>query len=284
MRYELNDDNEVVSSGLAGSSKDEEAGNNHDRVNQYESIHDEIKDQRAKFRDMDFKKKISYILDYYKWFILGAIVLAVAMNALIKDVAQNRKPTYINVEILDSFLGLNPVNPLEEDYINQFGIDLDEYKLLIDTSMALSENTDVSTLAANQQKMVAMYVGQEVDVAIGPVSSMERAVTSECFADLSVILPKDLIDELTDRDYEFYYVDPQKEVDEFEDAGIDEEVKEPYFAGVYLDNCSYLNNIGEFGTFATATQEEDRPIFTIASNTERTDHAIEFLRFLIENH
>lgn len=284
MRYELNDDNKVVTTGLAGSGN-EEVSNNHDRVNQYENIHDEIKDQRLKFREMDFKNKVGYILDYYKWYILGAIVLVLAANALIKDVSQNRKPTYINVVILDSFLGFNQFNPLEQDYINQYDIDLNEYKLLIDTSMALSDNTDVTTLAANQQKMVAMYVGQEVDVAIGPVSSMEKSVTAECFADLGKILPKDLIDQLTDRDYEFYYIDPQKDRNEFDDEPDEaDEVKEPYFAGVYLDNCSYLNNLGEFGSFATAEKQSDRPIFTIATNTERMDKAIEFLRFLIENH
>ena len=58
----------------------------------------------------------------------------------------------------------------------------------------------------------------------------------------------------------------------------------PYVAGVYLDNCSYLNNMGEHGAYPVAKTEDDRVIFTIAANSQRTDHAIEFLRFLIHNH
>ena len=242
-----------------------------------------------KFSELDAKGKAGFIWDYYKWYFVVGIVAIIAIVSFVRDYRENLKPVYLDAMLLNSNFAYDETNTLESDYISQFNIDPNEYNLYIDLSVSLSEESFDTMMIANQQKIVAMYQAADLDVVIGPVKVMEGSANCECYGDLSQILPQDLIDELKERDYEFYYYDGEaiaKKKMENDPGYIDpseEEYLPPYFAGVYLDNCSYLNNNGEYGAYDLATEEENRPIFTIAVNSQHMDHAVDFLRFLVEN-
>ena len=140
-----------------------------------------------------------------------------------------------------------------------------------------TENFD-TTMIAFQQRLIASYAAQDIDVVIGPKKIIEGPANCDAYADLNKVLPADLISDLEDRGYELYYFDPA--ADEIEDY--EGEDLTPYCAGVYLDNCAYLNNMGESGAYPVAETEDDRPVFTIAANSLRIDHAIGFLEFLTD--
>lgn len=272
MRIELNEDK--VTSEISDVIE-EIHGTDKESV---EGVADEIKHQRAKFAELDTRHKIEYIWDYYKWFIIGGIAIIVLGNVFVRDILDNMRPTYLTVQFINSYFINDPSNTVKDDYISQYGIDLEKYHLNIEADVTLSTESFDTMMMANQQKLIASYSAKELDVVIGPVDILEGPANCDCYGDLSQILPTDLIEELKDREYEFYYFDPS--ADEIDDYG---EVVPPYFAGVYLDNCSYLNNNGEYGAFPVPSTPGDRPIFTIAANTQNAEHAIEFLRFLIEN-
>ena len=237
------------------------------------------KDSKELFNELSFKNKVVYIWDYYKWWFIGTIIAAVLVVTFVRSYRENSKPVYIDVEFLNTYLGSDLDNPLEEDFIKEAGIDTNVYNVSIGYDISLSNDVFDTTMLAYQERLVANYAAAELDVVVGPVDIMEGAANCDNYAHLDDILPQDLIDELKDREYEFYYFDPSK--DEIEDY--EGEDLTPYFAGIYLDDCSYLNNIGEYGAYGVAEKEEDRVIFTIAANTQHAEQAVEFLRFLIHN-
>lgn len=276
MRLELSDDNTIVESdisGIDGSAKDGKPKTDH------LNMKSQIREQNEKLSEMTLKGKLTYIWDYYKWWFVGALAVIIISVLTIREIKDNMRPVYIYALLLNSYYAVDESNTLKADYINQFGVNTDEYKLYIDDGISLTEQGFDTTMLANQQKIVSMYSAAELDVVIGPVNVLEGPANCDAYADLTEMLPKDLIDELVDRDYEFYYFDPH--ADEIEDSPDDD--RKPYFAGVYLDNCSYLNNNGEYGAYPVAEDEKDRPVFTIPANTQRPERAVEFLRFLIEN-
>ena len=248
-----------------------------------EGLADLIKEQSAKeetrFSDLDGRKKIGFIWDYYKWWIIGGIAAIIALTTFIRDYRENSKPTYLYVEMLNSYFGADNTNTIYNDFPSEAGIDLTKEHLTIGTEVTLSAENYDTTMLAFQQRLVASYAAQELDVVIGPKNIIEGPANCDNYADLDKILPKDLIDELKDREYEFYIFDPAK--DDIEDY--EGEDLTPYTAGIYLDNCSYLNNQGEHGAYPVAQTEDDRPVLTIAANSTRIDHAIGFVRFLIHN-
>lgn len=245
---------------------------------------------RETFKSLSFKGKLTFVWDYYKWFFIIGVAVIVAGSVFIRDYIENNKPTYLYVEILNSNFGYDSTNTLEQDYIDQFGIDTEANHLFIDYSINLSQEAFDSMMLASQTKMVSLYQAGELDVVMGPVDIMEGPANCDGYGDLTKILPKDLMDELIDRDYEFYYYDQAKVLEEKAKDGeytVDPEdianAPAPYIAGIYLDNCSYLNNNGEYGCYDTTSEEGKRPIFTICYNAPHVEHAIEFLRFLVEN-
>lgn len=237
----------------------------------------------VKFSDLTGKKKAEYIWDYYKWWIIGTIVAVILVVNFVKDYRENSKPTYLYVEMFNSYFGYDGSNTLYDDFVAEAGIDLSTERLDIQTGATLSTGNFDTTMIAYQQRLIAAYAAQTIDVVIGPRNIIEGPANCDCYADLDAILPQDLKDELVDREYEFYVYDPAKDADKGPSDGADEEYAKPYTAGIYLDNCSYLNNQGEHGAYPIAETEDDRPVLTIAANSLRTDHAIEFIRFLIHN-
>lgn len=233
----------------------------------------------VKFSDLSGKKKAEYIWDYYKWWIIGTIVAVILIVNFVKDYRENSKPTYLYVEMFNSYFGYDGSNTLYDDFVAEAGIDLSTERLDIQTGATLSTENFDTTMIAYQQRLIAAYAAQTIDVVIGPRNIIEGPANCDCYADLDAILPQDLKDELVDREYEFYVYDPSKD----EAADPEEAQAKPYTAGIYLDNCSYLNNMGEHGAYPVAETPDDRPVLTIAANSLHTDHAIEFIRFLIHN-
>lgn len=258
---------------------DDNTETNKDVHSQADGLADLIKERKKPdFSTLSQKKKFEYIWDYYKWWIIGSIVAVILLATFIRDYRENSKPTYLYVEMLNTYFGYDRSNSLYDDFIKEAGIDLTKEHLTIGTETTLSPDNFDTTMIAFQQRLVANYAAQELDVVIGPKDIIEGPANCGNYADLEKILPKDLLDELDDMDYELYTFDPSKdEIEDYEGEDVS-----PYVAGVYLDNCSYLNNMGENGAYPVAEKESDRPVFTIAGNSKRTDHAIEFLRFLIE--
>ena len=243
-------------------------------------IRDSSSKEETKFSELSGKKKVEYIWDYYKWWFIIGMIAVVLLSIFIRDYRENSKPEYLYAEMLNTYLGYDKTNTLYDDFVNEAGIDLSKERLTIGTETTLSEENFDTTMMAFQQRLVANYAAGEIDVVIGPRKIIEGPANWDDFARFEDIIPKDLMDELADRDYELYYFDPA--ADEIEDY--EGEDLTPYCAGVYLDNCSYLNNMGEHGAYPVADTEDDRVVFTIAANSHRIDHAVEFLRFLVHNH
>ena len=237
-------------------------------------------EKKTKFSSLSGRDKARYIWDYYKWWFIGTVIVSILLVTFIRDYRENSKPVYLYAEMLNTYLGYDRSNTLYDDFVREEGIDLTKERLTIGTEETLSVDNFDTTMIAFQQRLVANYAAAELDVVIGPKAIMEGPANCDCYADFDSIIPEDLKEELSDSDYEFYYFDPSKD----DVADYEGEDLSPYCAGVYLDNCSYLNNLGENGAYPVAETEDDRIIFTIAANSKRTDHATEFLRFLIHNH
>ena len=247
---------------------------------------DEIKQETKKLKDMSFKKKIEYIWEYYKIPIIGGIAAAILLTVFIRDYIDGRRPVYLDALMINSNFSFDRTNTVYDDFAKSAGIDLDEYQMFIDMSMRLNGGDFNEMELASQSKLMAMYAAHELDAMIGPVDIMEGPADADCYADLTTILSKEQMDELSERGYEFYTY-PGPKAPEFdylddEDSKAERENFVPYIAGVYLDNSSYLNNQGDYGAYNPPTSEGERPIFTISITAPHPEHAVEFLMFLCE--
>ena len=247
---------------------------------------DEIRQETKKLKDMPTKKKFEYIWEYYKLPIIGTIVAVIFITVFVRDLINNLRPVYIDAVMLNSNFSFDNTNTVYDDFAAAAGVDLDEYQMIIDMSMRLNGDNFNEMELASQEKLMAMYAAKEIDAVIGPVDIMEGPADVDCYADLTTILSEEQMNELAERGYEFYTY-PGPKAPEFdylddEDSKAERENFVPYIAGVYLDNCKYLNNQGDFGAYNPPTCEGERPIYTISVVAPHPEQAVEFLMFLCE--
>lgn len=251
------------------------------------AVSDEIREQNKKIKDMTFKGKVSYIWEYYKVVILIGVAVIIGAIFLIRDVRENQKPTRLYAVFINSNFNYDNTNTLMDDYIREMNIDTGREHVFISFDINLDPDYFDTVALAYQQKLVALYDAGDLDIQVGPVGIMESSADCGGYANLMEILPADLIAELEDREYQFYTYKGHR-YDEDELAYMDEEAKaavtnaEPYIAGIYLDTCSYLNNMGEYGAYDLTEDPDKRPILTIPASTNRPDAAIGFVRFLLQ--
>lgn len=251
------------------------------------AVSDEIKEQTKKLKDMTFKEKVSYIWEYYKAVMIIAVIVIVGIVVVVRDIRNNSKPTHFYAVFVNSNFRLDDTNTLEDDYIRCMNVDTDKEHVFFSYDIYLDPEYFDTTSLAYQQKLVSLYSDGDVDVVAGPVDIMESSADCNEYADLEKVLPKDLLDELEEKGYELYYYpghrysdDDLKYLTKEEIEALDDQ--EPYAAGIYLDNCSYLSNMGEYGAYDLTDDPDKRAVITIPATTKRLDRAIEFIRFITE--
>ncbi len=239
------------------------------------ALKDEIRQENIKLKDMAFRKKAAYIWDYYKIHIIVTIAVIIFIITFVHDYRINKRPLYLDAIIINSDVAYSADNYFKDDYIRYSGVDTDTYNLAIDTGIIISEDSYDQMTTANIQKVMAMYAAGDLDVVIAPDTITDEYGAIGAHMDLSGVLTDDLKEELEKKGCEPYYTTVYEEDENGEHKPVEE-----YLAGVYLDRSEYLNTLGGTGAFTTQLQSGKRPVFTITATSQRTDHAIEFLKML----
>lgn len=248
------------------------------------AISDEIKQQTVKFKNMNRQQKIDYIWTYYKWWIIGAIIVIVSVISVINTVKDNSKPEYLGAIFLNSKNSSNSAQcTLEKEFLAAYGMEEKDYKSGFDYVTYLDDNYGNQASLAGQVKLVSLYSAGQLDIVTGNESVMSGPGDPGGYAKLEEILPEGMLDDLKDKGYEFYYYTEKV----YEEGSVPDENGyrpytdgETYLAGIYLDNCAKL--VGNASTCVYDEGMEDRPVLTITWNGTNIDHAIEFIKFVTE--
>lgn len=166
-------------------------------------VMDEFKEERAALKKNGTpKQKFMYFLDYYKWHVIIAVaVIGFAASMIYQSVTS--KDTAFFAALVNAFEMTST-----EEYVQSFaeyaGIDTDEYDVMFDSSMHIS-NTDVTqdTIAASQKLMVYI-AASELDVILSDEATIEQYAYNDSFCDLREVLTQEQLEK-----YEpyLYYMD-----------------------------------------------------------------------------
>lgn len=247
------------------------------------AVMDEFKEERQALKKGTLKEKIAYFWYYYKWHTIAIIAAVVFIVAFARELLNQKE---------DAFYGAF-VNAWEletaADYIQGFadtvGIDTNEYDVMIDSSLFISNTSMDETTMAAAQKLMVYTAAQEIDVMVSDSTSIEQYANNETFSDLRTILSEEQLEK-----YEpyFYYID-QSVVDEKNEAldnGADnyvpdypdprkpEEMVNPIPVGIYVDSCQGLMDSYVF--------KEESVVLGVVVNTTRPETALAFLDYLFE--
>lgn len=250
-------------------------------------VMDEFREEREALKHGTFKEKFTYFLDYYKWYVIAAVlVLCFAGSLIYQTVTQKDRAIFV------ALLNVYELEPAEE-YPNRFaeyaGLDPETYEVFFDTSMHMDSSDltayDENTMATTQKLMVYL-AAKEIDILVASESTTNSYAYNEMFYDLSALLSEEQYEK-----YEpyFYYMDQAVADARNEAADVEEEyinvpdypsprnpeaMEDPIPVGIYLDKAEGLMENYYF--------TDETVILSVPANTEHLDIAKQYIDFIFQ--
>lgn len=263
----------------------------------HSSIHEEIKEQQQKTKDMSAKGKLAYFWYYYKVHTIVAIVVVIFITALIHEVTTNRDYAFY-ATVINADYSLLQDNQWGAEFEEYAGIDTEEYQAYIDTSMMFTDDDTSEYALANMDKFLAMLQSGTIDVIIADTENFESYAQYEYMMNLEEVFPEEVLTKY--QDYLYYtdaatfadpdddtlyfdegYADPTKYVIDHKDPST---MEKPIPVGICLPKDNKLMATGCYDYLEenniTYQSYQSEAVLGIPISSKRLDNAILFLEFL----
>lgn len=172
------------------------------------AFRDELQKEKKKLSRLSFGEKLQYIFDYYKFWILGVVVLVGLVWSVGSTILHN-KPTGFYAMLLNAG-GTDLSGQADEAagaaFAEAAGLDDTKQKILVDTSATFNPNDQSQFSMAQNAKIAALYQSHEIDVMVADPGVFTYYALNGSFVDL-----RDVLDDETLAGYEaagqVYYID-----------------------------------------------------------------------------
>ncbi len=172
------------------------------------SLRDDLQKEKKKLSRLSFGGKLQYIFDYYKFWILGVVVLVGLVWSVGSTILHN-KPTGFYAMLLNAGgqdLSGQADEAAGEAFAEAAGLDDEKQKILVDTSATFNPNDQSQFSMAQNAKIAALYQSHEIDVMVADPGVFTYYALNGSFVDL-----RDVLDDETLAGYEaagqVYYID-----------------------------------------------------------------------------
>ena len=208
------------------------------------------------FKNMSTGKKLEYVWDYYRFHILGTIVLVIVFGSIIHHYA-TIKTAVLDMIFLNAYSAENENDPFEEFLLEQ-GYDPNEYEVYLTTSLGfLLTEDDYQADYTTLQALSAMFSTGEVDVFATPPQVFVEYAPAGYMTDLSTVFTEDELAAYSDK---IVY------------ATLEETGETSPFA-FNLNGCRWLNDYGYYaGDYYMA----------ITANSDSPELTKEFILYILE--
>lgn len=172
------------------------------------SLREDFEKEKKKLSRLSFGGKLQYIFDYYKFWILGVVVLIGLVWSVGSTILHN-KPTGFYAMLLNAG-GTDLSGQADEAagaaFAEAAGLDDEKQKIIVDTSATFNPNDQSQFSMAQNAKIAALYQSHEIDVMVADPGVFTYYALNGSFVDL-----RDVLDDETLAAYEaagqVYYID-----------------------------------------------------------------------------
>ena len=227
-----------------------------------DTLRKEAKENEKKaLEGKSFKEKLSYIFYYYKWHMLGLLILAIFVGSFIKSMSEYRDP-YLQIAIVNAAQTADFDTPIRE-YELTTDIDKDKEEMRYDSSYVFMTGNGSNGFDVQQvEKLFAATSAGMLDLIICDEQSYEWISQMGYFKDLGDVLSKEELTRYGDRIRE-------AEVESDLDGTIAREL-----AAIDVTDSSKLKSWGWF--------PEGKVYVGLVMESEHIDRAMDFIRYLDE--
>ncbi len=221
------------------------------------SVNDEIREQRQKFKDMTPKQKFGYFWDYYKWPAVVVLFVAISVISFVYNLA-TQKDTVLYVDCLNGD-PMAETQAIEEGFVEAIGLSYKDYTVSFNPSVQLDLEQDSPYSLVGYQKLMAEAGSNTLDILIGQSEILMTFAADGYYRDLSELFPAD------------YLAAHEKDLIYF--AG-EEEDKDPFPIAIRIASAPCLVENGIY------FNGDENVYFTVLTSSSRSDTALSFYEYL----
>lgn len=247
-------------------------------------VMDEFREEREALKHGTPKEKLTYFIDYYKWYVIIAVLVIFVGISVIREML-NQKETVLYTCLL------NTVELDASDYNNAFaeslGIDTEKYELYFDASTWIDLGSLDEATVTSSQKLAAYLAAGELDIMITDTDSVTNYSYQDNFFTMEELLSPEqyerykpyfyYIDLAAMEEWHAYVTDPDNLLIDysydFPDPRKPEDMTAPTPVGIFLDDCEALKSFYHFKT--------DDVVFCVFANSSHTVIALQYLDYLM---
>ncbi len=150
------------------------------------------------FKELTFKKKLEFIWDYYKWWIIGVVFVAVTLGYMIPSIIESNKEVVLYAAFMNSNIVDAGSTTIMDDFVEYSGIDIEGKKIVLDTNMYIERDRPTAFSNESTQKFFALLSTNTMDVVVLNTENFDFYVKQGTFSDLSTILSPEQMEKYKD--------------------------------------------------------------------------------------
>lgn len=224
--------------------------------------HRETISERQKLSEMNFSEKVVYFKNYYLKKLIAALIMGGLIIWILVTVSTPKPDRVLNLAVSNFPFPQEIMDQMQTDLKELFDVKSENVAPYIDTSYDL-KNFDYASL----QKFTTYVFSGEIDIYIGPESTVQRYAMGESFLPLTDFLPTDLYSKFDKED--FLVCKTRLSEDEIEPS----QATGP--EGVY---GIYLKELALFDVFDA---EADPPVLAVVATVKNKENAISYIKYLL---
>ncbi len=257
------------------------------------AVMDEFKEARTAIKKSSLKEKWQYFWDYYRWTTFWVIVGVATIVSLSVDILS--KDDYALYATFVNSLDVTNDDALSyrDGFLQAADLDIDEYDVIIDTSLYLERNpsytseVELDNISNAIDTLMALASAGELDVLTADMDVYELYAYSDWFFDLRNILTEE---QLARYSQYFYYIDKYV-LNLFQEATAEndqqismpdpakpEEMVEPIPVGIFLSGDNLPESFFDYFKFKSIPV-----VFGIPVSSNRVEAATAFLDYMTGN-
>ncbi len=246
-------------------------------------VMDEFKEEREALKHGTLKQKLGYFWDYYKWHLIGGIVLLVVVVSFLSHVL-GQKTEVFYAAMLNS-TKLNQEGSLADQFLTYTGIDPADNQAILDDAMRISFDYLDELSIYSVQKLSSAVASGQLDVIVAGDDLFAHYAMEGVLSDLRDSFTQEQLDALSPY---LYYVDRPVMEQVIEDTRKSnyvfnpdipdptrpDQMADPVPVGVYVESSELLTSNYYFA-------EGDRIVVGLMPNSSRKDMSQKFIAFLL---
>ncbi|MBR1876447.1 MAG: hypothetical protein IJ805_05015 [Lachnospiraceae bacterium] len=235
---------------------------------------EEIKEQKRKFSEMNFRQKAGYISYYYKWHIIIIAALVIFLGSFVHGML-TEKETVFHLTVINSNVTALDSPPLISDFSQKDGsFNPDKEEMSAEYLTMDLSYTDVTTMSTDQ-KLIAMIAAGSIDGMIAPEDVINKYVPMGAYRDLRELLTENELSGLEEKGFKIHYADYK----ESEGNSITHVPVGIYISDSPVIKSGFQSNSGEKIPYYESSPKSE-PIYTVMINSSHADRAVDFIRYL----